>query len=93
MDKLKLEIEKAVVVQESMNPEYKVQSFVGHGYFEYTVSTMEKAMAHAQAIMSSGVYRRHLDDNTVEMHKVYKVKVISNMDDLGSAYYDNFHRT
>lgn len=74
-------------------PEYKVQVFVSHGYFEYPVSRVEQAMAHAQAIMSTGVYRRVVDENTVEFHKAYKVKVKSNSRDLGSQYGDKFVRT
>lgn len=69
---------------------YKVQSFVEHGYYEYTVDSMEKAMGHAQAIMNSGVYR-HGGDGYVEFHKVYKVKVVG--DDLQTKYPDKFCRT
>lgn len=74
-------------------PSYKVQVFVSHGYFEYEVCRMEQAMAHSQAIMSTGVYRRSVDENTVEFHTAYKVKVKSNSHDLGSQYGDKFVRT
>ncbi len=74
-------------------PAYRVQVFVSHGYFEYEVCRMEQAMAHAQAIMSTGVYRRSIDENTVEFHTAYKVKVKSNSRDLGSQYGDKFVRT
>jgi hypothetical protein len=70
---------------------YRVQVFVDHGYFEYEVTSVEKAMAHAQAIMSTGVYRRSVDHTTVEFHKTYKVKVLG--DELGTAYPDRFCRT
>lgn len=78
---------------ETKEPKYRVQAFVAHGFYEYEVGSAEQAMAHAQAIMSTGVYRRHTDDNTVEFHKVYKVKVKSNINDLGSKYGDKFVRT
>lgn len=70
---------------------YKVQIFVGHGYFEYEVPSKEAAMAHGQAIMASGVYRRVNDKKQVEFHKPYKVKVCG--EDLGTAYPDVFVRT
>lgn len=73
------------------NVEYKVQSFVAHGYYEYSVDSAEKACAHAQAIMASGVYRRSVGDQVVEFHRVYKVKVVG--PDIGSAYHDRFVRT
>ena len=81
--------------QDSMQkyPNYKVQVFVAHGYFEYEVSRVEQAMAHAQAIMATGVYRRSVDEESVEFHKAYKVKVRSNVRDLGSQYGDKFVRT
>lgn len=69
---------------------YKVQSYVAHGYYEYEVSEMEKAMAHAQAIMTSGVYR-HAANGSVEFYPVYKVKVVG--PDLETQYPDTFHRT
>lgn len=75
------------------HPTYRVQVFVSHGYFEYSVDRMEQAMAHAQAIMATGVYRRAVDEETVEFHTAYKVKVRSNLRDLGSAYGDKFVRT
>jgi len=70
---------------------YKIQVFVGHGFYEYTVNSSEKAMAHGQAIMSSGVYRRSTPEGDVEFHKVFKVKVKG--PDLESQYLDTFCRT
>ena len=70
---------------------YKVQVFVAHGYFEYEVGSMDRAMAHAQAIMTTRVYRRVTKSEDVEFHQVFKVKVKG--DDLGSEYSDTFKRT
>lgn len=70
---------------------YQVRIYVEHGYFAYEVSTTEQALAHAQAIMSSGVYRRVNHENAVEFHKPYKVKVVG--EDLGTEYPDKFVRT
>jgi len=70
---------------------YKVKVYVKHGYFEYAVSTMESAMAHGEAIMGCGVYRRSIGDDTVEFLKVIKVKVCG--EGLKSEYLDEFKRT
>lgn len=70
--------------------EYIVQVFVSHGIYEYSVNSAEKALAHGQAIMNSGVYRHSVDDS-VEFHKPYKVKVKGN--GLKSNYTDRFVRT
>jgi len=88
-------MDEAIVVQENnaKTPEYKVQVFVAHGFFEYTVGRIEQAMAHGQAIMATGVYRRAIGEDTVEFHKAYKVKIKSNVRDLGSQYGDRFVRT
>ena len=71
--------------------DYKVQVFVAHGYYQYEVATAEKAIAHAQAITNSQVYRRVTEEGSVEFYKPYKVKVKG--PDLGTAYPDTFHRT
>lgn len=70
---------------------YKVKVYVQHGYFEYEVSTDEKALAHAQAIMSTRVYRRFTEDGEVEFHHAYKVKVCG--EGLRTEYPDKFKRT
>lgn len=70
---------------------YQVRVYVGHGYYEYEVSTAEQALSHAQAIMASGVYRRVNHEDAVEFHKPYKVKVVG--EGLGTAYPDKFVRT
>lgn len=70
---------------------FKVKVYVRHGYFEYTVNSMEQAIAHGEAIMGAGVYRRSVGDNTVEFHKVTKVKVCG--EGLASEYPDEFKRT
>lgn len=70
---------------------YKVQVFVAHGYYEYEVDSIERACAHAQAIMSTGVYRSSSEETSVEFHKAYKVKVLG--DGVGSKYRDTFKRT
>ena len=70
---------------------FKVQVFVAHGYFEYEVNDVASAMAHGQAIMSTGVYRSGSTEDQVEFHKAYKVKVIGK--GLASKYVDKFKRT
>ena len=70
---------------------YKVKVYVHHGYFQYEVPTMESAVEHAEAIMSCGVYRRSVGDETVVFFKVHKVKVCG--PDLRSEYLDEFKRT
>ena len=70
--------------------EYKVQVYVAHGYYEYIVSSSEQAVAHAQAIMSSGVYRRSIAGG-MEVHQCYKVKALG--PGLESQYNDKFCRT
>jgi len=74
-----------------MSGDYKVKVYVRHGYFQYTVHSMEKALAHAEAIMSNRTYRRSVGNDTVEVHAVYKVKVTG--PNLGSEYPDEFMRT
>ena len=74
-----------------MDTGYTIKVYVKHGYFQYTVDTMEKAMAHGEAIMSSRVYRTVNNDGDVEFHHVYKVKVCG--EGLGSEYGDRFVRT
>lgn len=70
---------------------YQVRIYVDHGYFVYEVNNAEQALAHAQAIMSTGVYRRVNHENDVEFYKPYKVKVVGK--GLGTAYPDKFVRT
>jgi len=70
---------------------YRVQVFVSHGYFEYEVDTIERAMAHGQAIMNSGVFRNSRDDGEVEFYKPFKVKVKG--EGLKSQYPATFKRT
>lgn len=77
---------------ESSESKYKVQVFVAHGYFEYEVSRMEQALAHAQAIMTTQVYRRSIpNQDVVEFHTAYKVKIKG--PGLQSQYVDKFVRT
>ena len=70
---------------------YKIKVYVREGYFEYEVSNKYQAVAHAETIMSNGTYRSSPDDETLEVHKVYKVKVCG--PGLGSEYKDTFKRT
>lgn len=70
--------------------EYSVQVFVDHGIYEYDVSSAEQALAHCQAIVSSGVYRRCCAAG-VEFYPVNKVKAIG--PGLESQYKDRFIRT
>ncbi len=70
---------------------YTVKVYVQHGYFEYTVKDMASALAHGQAIMSTGVYRSGTTEDKVEFHKAYKVKVEGK--GLASEYPDTFKRT
>lgn len=71
--------------------DYKIKIYVGHGYYQYSVTSKEQAMAHGQAIMSNQVYRRVNEHGDVEFHHVYKVKVCG--EGLGSEYMDEFIRT
>lgn len=71
--------------------EYKIKIYVDHGYYQYTVTSKDQAMAHGQTIMSSQVYRRVNENGDVEFHHVHKVKVCG--EDLGSQYNDTFIRT
>jgi len=70
---------------------YLVQVYVRHGYYEYPVNNMDRALAHAEAIMSGGTYRRSTEDGDVEVHTAYKVKVKG--PGLKSEYLDTFKRT
>ena len=70
---------------------YKVKVYVRHGYFEYVVNDMEQALAHGEAIMSGGTYRRSTASGDVEIHKVLKVKICG--PGLKSEYMDIFKRT
>lgn len=71
---------------------WKVQVYVEHGYYEYAVSTREKALEHAQTITASGVYRRVVDEETLEFFPVKKLKVVG--PEVGvSKYRDTFQRT
>ena len=74
-----------------MENKWKVKVYVQHGYFEYEVSSVEKAMAHGEAIMSKQVYRHVTPDNEVEFLKVDKVKVSG--PGLETEYPDKFCRT
>lgn len=74
-----------------MNNDYKVKVYVAHGYYEYSVGNKEQAMAHAQQIAQSKVYRRVTEAGDVEFHTPYKVKVSG--PGLDSQYRDTFVRT
>lgn len=71
--------------------DYKVKVYVAHGYYEYSVGNKEQAMAHAQQIAQSKVYRRVTETGDVEFHMPYKVKVSG--PGLDSQYRDTFVRT
>ena len=77
--------------EEMVKSTYKVKVYVKHGYFEYEVKTMEQALAHGEAIMSSQTYRRSTASGDVEFLHVYKVKVSG--EGLKSEYPDTFKRT
>ena len=70
---------------------YKVKIYVKHGYYEYEVPEMEQALAHGEAIMANGTYRRSTTQGDVEIHQVYKVKISG--EGLQSEYPDTFRRT
>lgn len=70
---------------------YRIQVYVMHGYFEYSVKEMSSALEHAELIMERGVYRRSREDGAVEFHKVVKVKVVG--EGMESEYPDTFKRT
>ena len=69
---------------------YKVQVYVDHGCYEYEVKEMASAMAHAQAIMATGVYRQVNAAGDVEFFHAYKVKVCG--EGLPTQYPDVFAR-
>ena len=64
---------------------------MNHGFFEYEVSTAEKAMAHGEAIMKNQVFRNYTGNGEVEFLHVYKVKVKG--EGLDTAYPAEFKRT
>ena len=70
---------------------YTIKVYVPHGYYQYSVPTMDSALEHAQVISERGSYRRSRSDGAVEFHKVVKVKVEG--EGLQSEYLDEFHRT
>lgn len=70
--------------------DYKVQVYVRQGYYEYDVTSADQGVSHAEAIMSSGTYRRSIPGG-MEVIPVYKVKVLG--PDLESQYSDTFMRT
>lgn len=78
-------------LRESPAQTYQVQVYVKHGFFEYDVDCIERAMAHGEAIMSNQTYRRFAPNGKVEFHHVYSVKVVG--PDLESQYTDRFVRT
>jgi methyl coenzyme M reductase subunit D len=69
---------------------YKVQVYVDHGYYEYEVDTVERAVVHGQAIMQRGVYR-HVIPGGLEFHVPRYVRVKG--EGLESQYRDKFCRT
>ena len=70
---------------------YKIKAYVQHGYFEYMVPTMAAALEHGEVIMANRTYRRSIGKDTVEIHHVYKVKIVG--PGLKSEYLDEFKRT
>jgi hypothetical protein len=70
---------------------YCIRVYVDHGFYSYVLDSKEQAIEHGQVIMSSGVYRHSIDDETVAFYPVKKVKVLG--PDIGSAYLDRFERT
>ena len=70
---------------------YKIKVYVKHGYFDYSVPTMESALEHAQVIMERQTYRISRPDGGVEFHHVIKVEVEGK--GLESEYPDVFKRT
>lgn len=70
---------------------YEVCVYVRHGYYSYTVTEMDTAIAHGEAIMRSGVYRNAKSNGELEILAVEKVKVKG--PGLESAYPAKFNRT
>lgn len=70
---------------------YKVCTYVAHGYYEYEVASVDKALEHAQVIAASGVYRHYCEDGSIEFYKVNKVKVKG--EGLGTKHPDKYVRT
>lgn len=70
---------------------YTVQVVVTHGIFEYDLASKDRALGHAHAIMTTGVYRRVNESGAVEFHKAHSVRVVGQ--GLESKYKDRFVRT
>lgn len=69
---------------------YKVQVYVDHGYYEYTVDSMERAINHSQKIMQRGVYR-HCINGGIEFHTPHYVRALG--PGMETKYADKFMRT
>lgn len=69
----------------------KVQVHVQHGFFQYEVDTVARAMEHAEAIMQTRTYRHVDSESSVTVYPVKKVKLVG--ENLGTAYPAEFHRT
>lgn len=74
-----------------MTTDYKVQVYVDEGFFEYETPDMQKALGHAEAIMSRQTYRHANNDGSVHIRHVHKVRVVG--EGLESKYTDTFVRT
>ncbi len=70
---------------------YKIQVYVDHGYYEYGVNSVERAVNHAQTIMQRGVYRHVTEQGDLECYSPRYVRVKG--PGLGTAYSDTFKRT
>jgi len=71
--------------------DYQVQVYVDEGFFEYDVPCMQRALGHAEAIMTRGTYRHAREDGSIDLRHVHKVRVVGK--GLASKYIDRFVRT
>ena len=69
-----------------------IKIYVEHGYYKYSVDSVDTAMEHAHTIAKSGIYRRQSSEKSIELYKVLKVKVVG-VDGLLIENTDTFHIT
>lgn len=69
---------------------YEIRVYVDYGYYAYEVDSIERALSHAETIMSHRTYR-HQVPGGVEVIPCYKVKVVG--PGMESEYNDEFRRT
>ena len=75
-----------------MESKYQINAYVAHGYYTYTVGRMDQAIDHAQQIIARGCIRNPIDDDSLDVIPVYKVRIVG--PGIGeTAYPAKFMRT